>query len=110
MILHSNEKEKINSPEKAKARAAADERSESGLTLAQVERTVKERAAMLQSVERFLRVSTRTELREKLEREQKLLLALVEREKEMRAHAKKMIHILNKAYFIQKPLDISIFE
>lgn len=61
-------------------------------------------------IERWLKVKTRERLREKLERERKILMELYQRDRKAKAVAQQTTHVLNRAYFRQKSLDISIFE
>lgn len=77
---------------------------------ATIERLFVERQDMFASFERYVPVSFRERVREKLVLEKQVLTDLVERQRALRLRAQKAIHVLHKSYFKQKKLDTSSFE
>ncbi len=102
--------EALKPKEKLTAAIYNEEQAELAFSRKEIDAALAQRATQLAGVERFLRVRTREFLRAKIEHEKFLLLSLIEREKQARAAAKKALHVLNRTYFTQKPLDMSIFE
>jgi hypothetical protein len=103
------EHEKMQSLESGRIYDPVPTVSEGGLTPARIERLMADRTAMLSSVERLLTVRSRERLGQKLDQERKKLFELADFEKRTCLAAKKMIQVLNRTYFSQKPLDPELF-
>lgn len=100
--FHGSEQLSAHHPEKAAKKEVA--------LSSEIEKVCSERRKTLAGIERWLRVKTRERVREKLEKEKKLLMELYQRDRKARAVAQEKVYILNRAYFQQKSLDINIFE
>lgn len=74
------------------------------------EKIISSRAETLRQIERWLKVKTRELLKDKIAKEKQSFLDLYQRDRKARAVAQATTHILNRTYFKQKSLDVSIFE
>lgn len=92
------------------SRPAKDGDQRATITTAQVEQIVAQRLTMFGKIERYITVRLRQQLKEKMELERAALLAIVNRRAGADRAAKKSTHILSRAFFEFRPLDISLFE
>lgn len=104
------ENEKLQSAEILRRNGPENGRGETSLTAADVEKVFRERTEMFVSIERYVKVSLREALREKIEKEKKLLLELLEGQKRAAEMRERTLQMLNPAYFTQKSLNISMFD
>jgi hypothetical protein len=108
--MDRNNPEIPQSLERSRSRSARERASEPTVTSAQVDQVVTQRLTMFGTVERYITVRLRQQLKEKIEFERKALLDIVSRQDAVQRAAKKAIHILNRAFFEQRPLDTSLLE
>lgn len=106
----TNENEKLKSAEILSFSKGDSARGENSLTVTDVEKVFKERTEMFASVERYVKVSLREVLRQKIEKEKKTLLEMIEGRKHVRYIRQKMAQGLNPSFFAQKSLSISMFD
>jgi len=65
---------------------------------------------MLASIERYLSESQREAIQKKLEKENQLMLGMVETEEKFQTVPKKTPLVLNRIYFRRKTINNNIFE
>ncbi len=109
---HAPNNEHLSSPEApATARGAKTPMTTAErLTVADAERMETNRYEMLEVVEGYLSEPFKKSVREKIRREKERLLAFVSYEKQVQDAAKRIVRVLNPAYFVHKPLDKTMFE
>ncbi|MBI4160063.1 hypothetical protein HY504_02760 [Candidatus Wolfebacteria bacterium] len=73
------------------------------------ERMFTIRIEMLREIERYIAISRREALRRKIHNEREALLRIIDGGANTKGSFEEM-PILHSAYFIQKPLDITMFE
>ncbi len=79
-------------------------------TEADAKRVALERGRMLASIARYLSESEREAIQEKLEKENQLMLGMVETEEKFQTAPKRTPLVLNRIYFSRKTIDNNIFE
>ncbi len=102
--------EKLQSPEFLSIGKAESKETDFSLTSLHVENLLKERTEMLESVADSINVSLHKILQEKIESEVETLVQIIKDQKLAMEARESRKRILSDAYFIEKPLDVSIFE
>lgn len=80
------------------------------ITEADMSRVSLERVKMLASIDRYLSAAEREAIQEKLEKERKLMLGMIETEKKFQTAPKQSFLVLDKIYFKHKTIDNNAFE